>query len=163
MLGALIYFVTNAPQPQAIPGVQTFGNIQAGQHIEGPITSAQIPPVGGPHNGVPQICGIYDGAIRSENVVHSLENDAVWVTYNPDLAVDRVEQIRRLARGQSHALLSPFAELPAPIVASAWAAQLQVQDASDPRLAQFISQYQQGAFTPERGVPCTIGTGTPLG
>lgn len=161
LLGALVYFVTNAPQPQAIQGVQTFGNIPAGQHVEGPIPYAQTPPVGGPHNGVWQNCGIYANAIRSENAVHSLEHGAVWITYRPDLPADQIEQLRNLARGQRYVLLSPFDGVPSPVVASAWAAQLQMESATDARLAQFISQYQQGPFTPERGAPCTGGIGTP--
>jgi hypothetical protein len=47
------------------------------------------------------------------------------------------------------------------VVASAWDKQLRVDSAKDPRLEQFISAYQQGSQTPERGAACSSGVGEP--
>lgn len=58
--------------------------------------------------------------------------------------------------------LSPYPQLPAPVVASAWGVQLEVNAANDPRLSQFLATYEQGPQTPEPGAPCTGGTGTPV-
>src|SRR5690242_677820 len=115
-IGALIYFVSTAPPPKQIEGVELFPDIAGGQHIDGNINYPQTPPVGGPHNPVWQNCGIYDTAIRNENAVHSMEHGAVWVTYSPDLPADQIKQLQDMMRGQSYELLSPYAGLPAPIV-----------------------------------------------
>ncbi|MDQ5852171.1 MAG: DUF3105 domain-containing protein [Chloroflexota bacterium] len=170
ILGALLvggaWMLLNRP---ALDGVQTFSNSTLLpdpnlNHTEGPVTYAQIPPAGGPHNPVQQNCGIYDQPVRNENAVHSLEHGAVWITYRPDLPAADVERLRSLARGHSHVLLSPYPELPAPVVASAWGVQLKVDSASDPRLALFIDRYERvgGPETPEVGATCRGGIGTPV-
>lgn len=162
-LGALIYFVVTAPAPKPIEGVELFPNIPGGQHIEGAITYPQTPQVGGPHNAAWQNCGIYDSAIRNENAAHSLEHGAVWVTYSPDLPPDQIKILQDSLRGQSYVLLSPYAGLPSPVVASAWAVQLKLPNASDPRLMQFVTRYRGGPYAPEIGASCQGGVGTPIG
>ena len=109
-----------------------------------------------------QNCGIYDRPVGSETSTHSLEHGAVWITYRPDLPVEAVEQLRGLVRGRSHALLSPYPDLPATVVASAWGVQLKLDSADDPRLLWFIMQYEQGSQTPELGAPCRGVVGRPL-
>lgn len=161
LLGVIGCSTANVPTPQAVERVYTFANIVAG-HTEGPVKYEQTPPVGGPHAARWQNCGIYESPVQSENAVHSLEHGAVWLTYKSDLAAEQVEQLRSRARGQRYVLLSPYERLPAPIVASAWGAQLPVQAANDPRLVQFVAQYQRGPFAPEPGAPCVSGIGTPL-
>ncbi len=60
-------------------------------------------------------------------------------------------------------ILSPYPGIPSPIVVSAWARQLQLTSAEDPRLAQFLRALRNGAQAPEPAGPCTGGTGTPTG
>ncbi len=51
-----------------------------GQHVGGNIDYDQdlgTPPTGGLHNPHWQNCGFYDELLRDENVVHSLEHEAV--------------------------------------------------------------------------------------
>jgi hypothetical protein len=163
LLGLVTYTLASAPPPKQIQGLLTFPNIPGGQHISGPIGYPQTPPVGGPHASAWQNCGIYDRPIQSENAVHSLEHGAVWITYSPDLPQSRVELLESAARAQRAVLLSPFQGLPSPIVASAWGAQVQLPDASDPRLVEFVRQFQQGPYAPERGATCAGGVGTPAG
>jgi hypothetical protein len=139
----------------------TFNNLPR-DHSEAPQQYAQTPPAGGVHSSVWQNCGIYDQPVRNENAVHSLEHGAVWITYRPDLPEASIETLRRLARGHSHVLLSPYPDLPQPIVATAWGLQLPLTDAADPRLPTFISRYEKGPQTPEPGAVCTGGTGTPI-
>jgi len=57
-------------------------------------------------------------------------------------------------------IVSPYANLDAPVVATAWGRQLQLT-ANDPRLRQFIQAYRQGPQAPERGGPCSGGVGNP--
>lgn len=144
-----------------IAGVTTYDNLSR-NHSEAPQTYAQNPPDGGTHSSVWLNCGVYDQPVHNENAVHSLEHGAVWITYQPDLSADVVNQIRTLAHGHSFVIVSPYPGLPKPVVASAWGVQLQLDSASDPRLAQFISRYEQGPQTPEPGAVCEGGVGTPL-
>ncbi len=161
LLAGIVYFAAFAPRPPDIEGVRVFTNIPGGQHVEGPVAYAQNPPAGGPHNPVWQNCGIYEVAVQSEYAVHSQEHGAVWITYDPALPSEQVDALRSIARANRLVLLSPFAGLPSPVVASAWGAQLQLPDANDSRLAEFVSRYQNGPFAPERGAPCNGGIGTP--
>ena len=144
-----------------IPGVQTFGDLSR-QHTTGSVQYPQNPPVGGDHNSVWLNCGIYDQPVPNENAVHSLEHGAVWITYQPNLPASAVEQLRQLVRGKQFVILSPYDNLPAPVVASAWSTQLLLNGADDPRLPRFLKKYVQGPQTPELGAECTGGTGNPL-
>ena len=143
-----------------IPGVVTYSNLGR-QHVQGTITYAQNPPVGGNHNPVWQNCGIYTNPIANENAVHSMEHGAVWITYQPTLSAQDVTVLQNLIHGHSYALLSPYPSLPTPVVISAWGVQLQVKSASDLRLALFLAKYEQGPQTQEPGAACSGGTGTP--
>src|SRR4051812_42310790 len=78
-------------------GVRSYSNLSR-NHTESPVNYPQNPPVGGPHNPVPQNCGFYSKPIRNENAVHSLEHGAVWITYRPALPQSQVEKIKSLAQ-----------------------------------------------------------------
>ncbi len=117
------------------------------------------PPAGGQHDAVPQTCGSYSSPIRSENAVHSLEHGAVWITYQPDMPQEQIDRLRSLAENEAKVLVSPFDDLPAPVVASSWGRQLLLESAEDGRLGQFIQSFRNDA--PEPRASC-IGVGTPL-
>jgi hypothetical protein len=144
-----------------ISGIQTYSGLTA-QHTTAPVQYAQNPPVGGDHNPVWLNCGIYDQPVPNENAVHSLEHGAVWITYQPNLPSAAVEQLRQLVRGRQFVILSPYENLPAPVVASAWGVQLLLTGADDARLPRFLKKYVQGPQTPELGALCTGGMGNPL-
>jgi hypothetical protein len=91
-----------------------------------------------------------------------MEHGAVWVTYRPDLAQADVTKLRDLVHGKPYVLLSPYPNLPSPVVASAWGLQLKLDKADDARLAQFISEYANGPQNPEPGAPCSGAMGEPL-
>jgi hypothetical protein len=158
---ALAFVLMAPPAVPTLDGVVKYDNLSR-NHSEAPQTYSQTPPVGGVHSSVWQNCGIYDQPVRNESAVHSLEHGAVWITYQPDLPAAAIDQIRSLARGHSHVLVTPYPNLPKPVVASAWGLQLPLDDASDQRLSLFISRYESGPQTPEPGAVCTGGTGTPL-
>ena len=157
----LIILVLNPPQPGAIDGVVTYANLSR-DHSSAAVTYPQVPPAGGVHSAQWQNCGIYDQPVHTENAVHSLEHGAVWITYRPDLPADAVEHLRSLVRGHDHLLLSPYPGLPRPVAASAWGVLLQLDDANDSRLPQFIAHYEQGPQTPEPGAVCNGGVGKPI-
>jgi hypothetical protein len=82
--------------------------------------------------------------VRDENAVHSLEHGAVWITYQPDLPQEQIGKLRDLAQSNRFLLISPYPDLPAPVVASAWGKQLRLQSAEDPDLKRFVRFYSQG-------------------
>jgi len=141
-------------------GIQTYGNLSR-DHVEGPIAYPPTPPVGGPHSRVWQNCGFYTEPIGNEQGVHSMEHGAVWITYRPDLPADQVDVLRQLT-DQSYVLVSPYPNLPAPVVATAWGQQLLLDSATDPRLDQFVEYFREGPQTPEPGAPCNGGTSATL-
>lgn len=162
ILGVAIYNTTQdrAIATTAIEGVKVFPGLDRG-HQDGAVAYEQTPPVGGPHNAAWLNCGIYEEPVASEYAVHSLEHGAVWVTYRPDLPAEQVELLRRQVRGNGYVVLSPYPDLPSPVIASAWGIQLSLEEAGDPRLNAFMRKYQQGPQTPELGAACTQGVGTP--
>ncbi len=147
--------------PEEIEGVETFGELSQ-DHVDGPVDYDQDPPVGGAHAAVWQTCGVYDQPIADENAVHSLEHGAVWLTYDPGLPAEDVNELAGRAAVSTHVLVSPREGLPSPVVASAWSTQLQLDGATDERLDAFLATYVQGPQTPEPGVTCAQGTGEPL-
>jgi hypothetical protein len=129
------------------------------QHVDVPPTYTETPPVGGPHNITLQNCGYYEQPVNNWNAVHSLEHGAVWITYQPDLPADQVAVLKELAETQDYILVSPYPGLPAPVVASSWNHQLQLQSATDELLEIFINEYKQNPdTTPEFGAACSGGT-----
>ena len=156
---------TSNPDPsRQIPGV-LINSCQGGQHVHPTqrVAYDHSPPFGGPHDAFWAPCNgvVYPRAVRNENMVHSLEHGAVWVTYRPDLAAEQIRALRTLAQRQTFVLVSPFPGLPAPVVASAWGRQLRLDAPADPRLAQFVRRYRAGPQAPEPGARCTGGVGTP--
>jgi hypothetical protein len=143
-----------------IKGLMTFELPRAG-HTPLPVAYAQVPPVGGDHDPVWLNCGYYPAPVRDANAVHSMEHGAVWITYRPDLPAAQVARLREIAHRLDYVVVSPYPNLPAPVVASAWATQLQMPAADDARLTPFLDQFRSGAQAPERGSPCEGGTGTP--
>lgn len=137
-------------------------------HQEGDVHADDTVPAGGLHSAQWQNCGIYDEPVREENVVHSMEHGAVWIAYQPDLPADQVEILRNLVRQErSHQrepliVLAPKSGLDVPLIATAWRVQLELEEASDERLVEFVRRYQRGPFTPEPGAACTGGIGEPL-
>lgn len=157
-----VFLLTNerASVPDVIEGVQTFPNL-ARDHTAERVAYAQTPPAGGSHNPAWQNCGVYAQPIPNENAVHSLEHGAIWITYHPDLPESEVQTLQELTRQSGFRLLSPYPDLPRPIVLSAWGYQLQLEQADDPRLTDFLQKYEQNPQGPEPGAPCTGGLGQP--
>jgi hypothetical protein len=132
-------------------------------HQDGDLTYTEQVPVGGVHNPTWLNCGIYDAPIRTENVIHSMEHGAVWITYRPDLDSADVSQLRGFVGDEGYLLLSPYPNLASNIVLTAWGVQLEIDSVDDERIEQFISVYRNGPQTPEKGASCSGGVGTPIG
>jgi hypothetical protein len=130
---------------------------QPGQHVEGEVLYAQVPPVGGPHNPVWQSCGVYSAPVYNWHAIHSLEHGAVWITYDPNLPAADVQQLQAIAN-QGYIIVSPYPGLPAPVVVSSWSRQVRLDGVSDPRLQQFIVDFRRDPATaPEPNATCSMG------
>ncbi|MEU5531729.1 DUF3105 domain-containing protein [Streptomyces sp. NPDC020362] len=128
-------------------------------HVQGKVSYPMNPPVGGNHNPVWLTCNgnVYTKAVPNENAVHSLEHGAVWVTYNDKATKADIKTLADKVSTTPYTLMSPDKAQSGTIVLSAWAHQLSVKTASDPRVAQFLTKYVQGPQTPEPGAACTNG------
>ncbi|BDZ54183.1 DUF3105 domain-containing protein [Agromyces marinus] len=136
-----------------IEGVATFENSSA--HVETPVDYEQTPPAGGEHHPYWLNCGVYEEPVPNEYAVHSQEHGAIWVTYDADALTDDELSTLRSVLPSTYVILSPFDGLPAPIVLSGWNVQLEVDEADDPRIAEFVEEYWQSSDVPEPGASCT--------
>src|SRR5262245_43907404 len=160
MLVLLVFSALRLSYQAQLPDLVTYPNLDRGE-TTGPISYAQSPPVGGKHSPQWQNCGIYNAPVPNETAVHALAHGAVWITYRPDVSIGDIAALERLARNRTYILVSPYPDQAQPIVATAWGAQMQLDDPEDYRLMLFVSRYRQGAQTPEPGQPCTGGVGSP--
>jgi hypothetical protein len=177
--------VTVVPDTSGIAGVLAWdttgwpgdGSAHSGalehDHVDGPVTYAVTPPVGGPHNATWMNAGVYTKPIPSERAVHNLEHGAVWITYSPTLGKADVKTLTAFVTKQSlipesqqatgisgeanrFIDLSPWADdsLPSPIVISSWGHQLRVTSPTDPRLQKFVDTFRESqTYSPELGEP----------
>lgn len=166
VIAIIVSIVVTSARPEVDPadidvaGVEEFEQL-AGQHVEGTVDYDQTPPAGGPHNAAWLNCGIYEQPVPNENAVHSLEHGAVWVTYDPEEVTGGDLDALRDAVPSTYMVLSPFEGLDAPVVASAWGYQVQLDGVDDPRLADFIAKYRLSPDAPEPGALCSQGVDGP--
>ncbi|MDR5699507.1 DUF3105 domain-containing protein [Agromyces aerolatus] len=167
--GLLVASIVFAPRPATyagggtgtgadIEGVELFENTS--NHVTTPVDYAQTPPAGGEHNPAWLNCGVYTEPVPNENAVHSLEHGALWVTYDPSLSEEELATLRSKLPS-SYVILSPFEDLPSPIVVSGWNSQLQVDEADDPRIEAFFEEFWKSNLVPEPGALCSGGVDGP--
>ncbi len=162
--------VRTRPSPDQAAGARIEGvrtqEYQAPEHVARDLSYDARPPLQGSH-WPPQAggvlgwlrCGVYTEPLPEEFALHSLEHGAVWFTYLPGSDGDLVDALTALASDRpEYALVSPYEDQRGPVVATAWGAQLVVQDARDPRLAQFLTAYAGGDQGREQGADCANGT-----
>ena len=153
-----IYVGASTPATAEAPA--SYVDYKAAIHITADqrVAYNRFPPVGGPHDGTWANCNgiVYDTAVRSENMVHTLEHGAVWITYNPDtISSDDLATLTALVDGQPFTTLTPYPGLDSTISLQAWAHQLKVDSASDERVKQFITALRQNRWVyPETGATC---------
>lgn len=125
------------------------------RHLDGDVTYDQTPPAGGDHAPAWLECGVYDEPVPDENAVHSLEHGTVWVTYGPGLDEADIDALAATLPEES--IVSPYDDLPSPVVVSVWGAQLALTGPDDPRLALFVAEYGDGHTSPEPFASCAGG------
>ncbi len=164
VVGFLVAIVAfNSPAVRGVPdGTETVA-VGSAQHVEGDIHADGEVPAGGSHSEVWQNCGFYDEEVRSENAVHSLEHGSVWITYRTDLPSDDIDLLRGFIRNPDKVLISPVDGQGPAVIATAWANRLELGDASDTRLEQFVNEFEGSSTAPEPGGRCSGGIGIPVG
>lgn len=143
--------------PANIEGLQT-KSFTSGQHVTGNVDYGEdSPPFGGEHDTMWADCmgTVYSIPIRNENAVHGLEHGAVWLTYDPELPQDQIDQLAALVQGEGFTMMSPYPGLQSAVSLQAWGNQLFVDSVDDPRIEQFITALRQNPDnTPEPGAIC---------
>jgi len=143
--------------PANIEGLQT-KSFTSSQHVTGAVDYGEdSPPFGGEHDIVWADCmgTVYPIPIRNENAVHGLEHGAVWLTYDPELPQDQIDQLAGLVEGEGFTMMSPYPGLQSAVSLQAWGNQLFVDSVDDPRIEQFITALRQNPdSTPEPGATC---------
>jgi hypothetical protein len=161
---ALVACTPSGPH-QGPLGETIYPGITGGDHTKEPgekVNYDRYPPVGGKHASIWQNCGVYDTEIQNETAVHALEHGAVWITYKPSIPESDKGKLRVMVVGKRYRLLSVYASQDAPIIATAWGAQLKLQALDEDKLEKFIERYQgPDSLAPERGAACVGGTGVP--
>lgn len=160
------------PPKKEIVGLRTF-EFTGGDIRSGSLSYAGSPPAGGPYNALWQSCGVYTAPIYNEYAVHSLARGALWLTYQPsnqDAAKTLAQSLAQpfeIGTGdqkrqiQPVLLVSPLQNQAAPLVLTAWNAQISAQTPDDPNLRMFVEQFGAAEQAPERGASCKGGfTGT---
>ena len=164
VIGLIITFVVASAVPKvdpadiAIKGLKTFSGLTAvhvATAVDYDAEYGMNPPAGGDHNQAWLNCGVYSEPQQNENAVHALEHGAVWVTYDPAALSDAEVETLRGEIPSTYMLLTPYPDLPAPVVASAWGYQVQLDGVDDPRLDDFITKFRLSADAPEPGASCT--------
>jgi hypothetical protein len=126
----------------------------------GDIDYDRDPPTNGPHSPIWQNCGFYMEPIENEIAVHSMDHGVVWISYRPDLPQSQIDELRSYA-DEDYTIISPYPDLSAPVVATAWRVQIELDGADDPRLRQFVDDFKNTEIAPLSGNRCSGGRGEP--
>jgi hypothetical protein len=130
--------------------------------VEGPIHYHRNPPTNGNHAPLWQNCGYYPEPIQDRNAVHSMDHGVVWITYRPHLPQQQLETLRSYG-DENYVMVSPYPGQHAPVVATSWRVQLELDSADDPRLEQFVDGFKISELAPLSGNRCIMGVGDPEG
>jgi Protein of unknown function (DUF3105) len=128
--------------------------------VEGPIEYERTPPTNGDHDPLWQNCGFYEKPIKDRHAVHSMDHGVVWITFSPDLPAAQVDELRSYGE-EEYVVISPYPGQDAPVVATSWRAQLELNGADDPRLREFVDGFRISEIAPLSGNRCESGVGRP--
>jgi hypothetical protein len=148
------------PLPENPPeGVVTYP-ATTNRTVEGEIDYAQSPPTNGDHAPLWQNCGFYSEPINDVNAVHSLDHGVVWITYSLALSREETDSLRPYG-GEEYVIVSPYPGQDAPVIATAWRNQIELDGPDDPRLRQFVDGFRVSEIAPLSGNRCVRGVGEP--
>ncbi len=146
--------------PDEVDGVTTFSGLSR-EVVDGPVEYEMLPPAGGPHAELAQLCGFYRVPVEDENIVASLATGAVWIAHDPDISEADYEILREMVEGEYDVLLTPYPGLEHEFVLTAWERQLALDDIEDERAELFVHVYQNREWAPDVDALCSEGVGLP--
>jgi hypothetical protein len=146
--------------PDEVDGVTHYSGLSS-EIVEGPVEYDMIPPAGGPHAALPQLCGFYRVPVEDEHIVASLATGAVWVAHDPNMPEEDYERLRDMVEGEYDVLLTPYPGLEHQFVLTAWERQLALDDVHDERAELFVHVYQNREWAPNVEDHCAAGVGLP--
>ncbi len=153
-VGLLVYSLTR-PEPEELAATEVFADLGGG-HLQpdDPIPAYNSSPAtSGPHRPSPASCGIYTEELEDVLLVHNLEHGTVVVQYQPDISAADLAALQNFARTVgTHILVAPRADLPAPIVITAWTRMLTMDSLDLNTLQVFYDRWAR--IGPEMGVQC---------
>lgn len=126
-----------------------------------PIDYGRRPPTNGDHDPLWQNCGAYEEPIKDRHAVHSMDHGVVWISHRPNLPAVQLRELRSYG-DEDYVIVSPYPGLDAPVTATSWRVQLDLQGADDPRLRQFVEDFQNTELAPLSGNRCSLGVGNPV-
>ncbi len=105
---------------QAITGEKTWQGLGQ-ERVTTDVSYPMAPPTGGDHHPDWQNCegNAYGKPVPAENVVHSLEHGAVWVTYTDKTRAADVKTLAERVSRTPYTLMSPYSGQTAPITLTA--------------------------------------------
>ncbi len=142
-------------RPEAPEGTETVP-VDDPIHVPGGVDYPVVPPAGGEHDPTPLACGFYDFIVPDENVVHSMEHGVVWVTYQPGVSEEELDILRDIGDARE-TIVSLLPDQGSAIIGTAWAAQIRLDSATDPRLEQFVNAFRDAPSSPEPLAGCAGG------
>ena len=125
-----------------------------------PIEYEREPPTNGDHDPLWQNCGFYERPVKDRHAVHSMDHGVVWITYRPNLPIGQMDELRSYGE-ESYVIVSPYPGQDAPVIATSWRVQLELDGPDDPRLRRFVDQFRISEIAPLSGNRCTGGVGNP--
>ena len=166
VLTLVIVFVITSATPKVDPasinvaGLNTFDDLTAVHVADGTAVDYEAdydmnPPAGGNHWQAWLNCGVYTEPQQNENAVHALEHGAVWITYDPDEVTEDDITAMRENLPDTYMVISPYPGLQAPVVASAWGNQVELDGVDDARLTDFVDKFWRSADVPEPNAVCS--------
>ena len=149
------------PLPENPPeGIEVYP-ATTNRSIEGPIHYDRQPPTNGDHAPIWLNCGFYERPVQNRFAVHSLDHGVVWITYRPDLPPEQVDRLRPYSQ-ENYVIVSPYPGQDAPVIATSWRVQLELDGAEDPRLKKFVDEFRISELSPLSGNRCVGGVGEPV-
>lgn len=128
--------------------------------VRGPIDYERTPPTNGAHDPLWQNCGFYEKPVKDRHAVHSLDHGVVWITYSPGLPANQVDKLRSYGE-DDYVMVSPYPGQDAPVIATSWRVQLELEGVGDPRLEEFVEGFRYSEIAPLSGNRCEGGVGRP--
>ena len=152
--------------PQPLPknppkGIQVYP-ATTNRTVEGPIEYDRKPPTNGNHAPLWQNCGFYDEPIQDRHAVHSMDHGVVWITYRPNLPQRQLEVLKPYGN-ENYVIASPYPGQNAPVIATSWRVQLELNGADDQRLERFVNGFKISELAPLSGNRCVLGVGNAQG